>query len=72
LHSLAEAIDTTTPGRRLVFHGFAALAEFERSVIRERTVTGLEGAREGGLAGDCPVTRASPSRRWPRAWGGDG
>src|SRR5688500_3420770 len=33
LRSLTEAIDTTTPGGRLVFHVFAALAEFERSVI---------------------------------------
>ena len=35
--SLTEAIDTTTSGGKLVFHLFAALAEFERGVIRERT-----------------------------------
>ena len=35
--SLQEAIDTTTPGGKLVFHVFAALAEFERDLIRERT-----------------------------------
>ena len=34
--SLTESIDTTTSGGRLVFHIFAALAEFERSIIRER------------------------------------
>src|SRR4029450_7694336 len=34
--SLQEAIDTTTPGGKLVFHVFAALAEFERDLIRER------------------------------------
>src|SRR5690242_461171 len=46
LRSLTEAIDTTTTsGGRLVFHIFAALAEFERSVIRERTAAGLEAAR---------------------------
>lgn len=43
--SLTETIDTTTPGGRLVFTIFAGLAEFERSIIRERTVAGLEAAR---------------------------
>jgi Resolvase, N terminal domain len=38
--SLQEAIDTTTPGGKLVFHVFAALAEFERDLIRERTAAG--------------------------------
>ena len=38
--SLQEAIDTTTPGGKLVFHMFAALAEFERDLIRERTTPG--------------------------------
>jgi DNA invertase Pin-like site-specific DNA recombinase len=35
--SLQEAIGTTAPGGKLVFHVFAALAEFERDLIRERT-----------------------------------
>ncbi len=46
--SLTEAIDTTTSGGRLVFHIFAALAEFERGIIRERTVAGLKAARARG------------------------
>ncbi len=46
--SLQEAIDTTTPGGKLVFHVFAALAEFERDLIRERTSAGLAAARAGG------------------------
>lgn len=46
--SLTESIDTTTSGGRLVFHIFAALAEFERSLIRERTIAGLVAARERG------------------------
>ena len=46
--SLTEAIDTTSPGGRLVFHIFAALAEFERGLIRERTAAGLEAARARG------------------------
>jgi DNA invertase Pin-like site-specific DNA recombinase len=46
--SLQEAIDTTTPGGKLVFHVFAALAEFERDLIRERTAAGLVAARARG------------------------
>ena len=41
---MSEAIDTTTNRGRLVFHLFTALAEFERGVIRERTLAGLEAA----------------------------
>jgi DNA invertase Pin-like site-specific DNA recombinase len=44
----ARAIDTTTPGGMLVFHVFAALAEFERDLIRERTAAGLAAARARG------------------------
>jgi DNA invertase Pin-like site-specific DNA recombinase len=54
LRSLTEAIDTTTSGGRLIFHIFAALAEFERSVIRERTAAGLEAARLRGRKGGRP------------------
>src|SRR5215211_6431994 len=43
--SLTEQIDTTTPGGKLVFHVFGALAEFERHLIRERTHAGLAAAR---------------------------
>ena len=52
--SLTEAIDTTTAGGKLVFHLFAALAEFERSIIRERTNAGLQAARERGRTGGRP------------------
>ncbi len=52
--SLTEAIDTTTSGGRLVFHIFAALAEFERQVIRERTRAGLDAARARGKKGGRP------------------
>ena len=46
-----ESIDTTTPGGKLVFHIFGALAEFERNLIRERTHAGLEAARARGRKG---------------------
>ncbi|MEE4210860.1 MAG: recombinase family protein [Parvularcula sp.] len=52
--SLTEAIDTTTPGGKLVFHIFGALAEFERSIIRERTNAGLKAARDRGKLGGRP------------------
>ena len=52
--SLTEAIDTTTAGGRLVFHIFGALAEFERSIIRERTKAGLDAARARGRTGGRP------------------
>ena len=42
--SLTEAIDTTTPGGKLIFHIFGALAEFERDIIRQRTNAGLSAA----------------------------
>jgi DNA invertase Pin-like site-specific DNA recombinase len=52
--SLQEAIDTTTPGGKLVFHVFAALAEFERDLIRERTRARLAAAHARGRRGGRP------------------
>jgi DNA invertase Pin-like site-specific DNA recombinase len=49
--SITEAIDTTTPGGRLVFHLFAALGQFERDLIRERTRAGLAAATARGRPG---------------------
>ncbi|HAN49841.1 MAG TPA: resolvase [Amoebophilaceae bacterium] len=43
--SLNENIDTITPTGQLVFHIFCALAEFERELIRQRTLAGLQAAR---------------------------
>jgi DNA invertase Pin-like site-specific DNA recombinase len=52
--SLQESLDTTTPGGRLVFHLFGALAEFERDLIRQRTQAGLAAARARGRTGGRP------------------
>lgn len=49
--SLTESIDTSTANGRLVFHLFAALADFERELIRERTNAGLAAARARGRVG---------------------
>lgn len=49
--SLAEKIETGSAAGKLVFHLFAALAEFERNLIRERTRAGLVAARARGRAG---------------------
>jgi DNA invertase Pin-like site-specific DNA recombinase len=52
--SLQESIDTTSSGGRLVFQIFGALAEFERNLIRERTLAGLSAARARGRTGGRP------------------
>ena len=52
--SLQEQVDTTTPGGKLVFHVFAALAEFDRDLIRERTTAGLAAVRARGRQGGRP------------------
>ena len=54
LTSLQEKIDTTSAGGKLIFHIFGALAEFERSLIRERTYAGLNAARARGRKGGRP------------------
>lgn len=46
--SVMENIDTNSSGGRLMFHMMAALAEFERSLISERTRAGLDAARASG------------------------
>lgn len=49
--SITEKIETTSAAGKLVFHVFAALAEFERNLIRERTLAGLLAARARGRSG---------------------
>jgi DNA invertase Pin-like site-specific DNA recombinase len=52
--SLQESVDTSTSGGKLVFHVFGALAEFERELIRERTLAGLKAARDRGSKNGRP------------------
>ncbi|MFT8358620.1 recombinase family protein [Bifidobacterium aquikefiri] len=52
--SLTENMDTTTPGGVLIFNVFAAMAQFERDLIRERTNAGLQAARARGHKGGRP------------------
>jgi DNA invertase Pin-like site-specific DNA recombinase len=49
--SLTESLDTTTSNGKLIFHIFCSLAEFERNIIRERTLAGLAAARARGRKG---------------------
>jgi DNA invertase Pin-like site-specific DNA recombinase len=67
LRSLTEAIDTGTPGGTLVFHLFGALAEFERSIIRERTRAGLAAARARGRTGGRPPALSAVDKQAARA-----
>jgi DNA invertase Pin-like site-specific DNA recombinase len=62
--SVTEAINTTTPGGRLVFHLFGALGQFERDLIRERTRAGLAAAAaRGRKGGRKPVVTDDKLRR---------
>jgi len=54
--SLTESIDTTSAGGKLIFNIFGAMAEFERSLIRERTMAGLAAARARGRKGGRPLS----------------
>jgi DNA invertase Pin-like site-specific DNA recombinase len=59
--SLTEHIDTSTATGTLVFQIFGALAEFERNLIKERTVAGLKAARARGRTGGRP--KGNPDER---------
>lgn len=67
LRSLTEQIDTTTPNGKLIFHLFAALAEFEHDLIRERTQAGLAAARARGRTGGRPSVWTSEKLRTARS-----
>lgn len=62
LHSLTEALATTSSSGQLIFHLFGSLAEFERNLIRERTQAGLKAARTRGRKGGRPKA-LEPAKR---------
>ena len=53
--SLTESLDTGSPGGRLIFHIFGSLCEFERDLLRQRTLAGLAAARARGRVGGRPI-----------------
>src|SRR5690606_20013924 len=61
LRSLREQLDTSTPAGHLVYTVLAAMAQFERDLIRERTRVGLARARQQGRTGGRP-TVMTPDR----------
>ena len=65
--SVHEALDTTTPGGRLIFHVFAALAEFIRGLIVEGTNEGLDAARARGQRLGRPPAMTPEQVRHARA-----
>jgi DNA invertase Pin-like site-specific DNA recombinase len=71
--SLHEGIDTTTSTGRLIFHIFAALAEFERELIAERAAVGRQAARARGRLGGRPakLSRVQLELAWARYDAGD-
>lgn len=60
--SLTQDFDTTTAGGRMIFGVFASLAEFERELLRDRTLEGLKAARARGHVG------GRPTKLTPAAW----
>jgi DNA invertase Pin-like site-specific DNA recombinase len=60
--SLTENIDTATATGTLVFQIFGALAEFERNLIKERTIAGLQAARVRGRKGGRPRRNPASGR----------
>ncbi|MCR6706494.1 MAG: recombinase family protein [Cellulomonas sp.] len=64
-------MDTTTAQGTFIFHLFAALAELERGMVRERTLAGLAAARERGRVGGRPSVWTPRASRG-RGRGGDG
>jgi DNA invertase Pin-like site-specific DNA recombinase len=67
LHSLTVNIITTTPSGKLTFHIFAALAEFERDILRQRVNAGLKAARRRGRIGGRPRALSEADLKKARA-----
>jgi DNA invertase Pin-like site-specific DNA recombinase len=61
--SVTEHVDTTTPAGRMMMQMLGSFAEFERSMIRERTRAGLAAAKEDGRVGGRPRSLNDKQRR---------
>ncbi len=61
--SITESIDTGSAGGRLVFHLLAAMAEFERQLIRERTIAGIAAAKARGKHVGRPPALSNEERQ---------
>ena len=67
--SLTEALDTTTPAGKMAFQMLGAVAEFERNIIRERSMAGIEVAKSNGVRlGRLPALDARQSGRLAKQW----
>ena len=68
--SITESFDTTTPAGKMAFQMLGAVAEFERNIIRERSIAGLEVARSNGVRmGRLPALDERQAARLARQWG---
>lgn len=70
--SLNDPIDTTTSSGKLIFQIFGALSEFERNLVRERTMAGLAAARDRGRIGGRPSSLTAAKKRQANKMRGDG
>lgn len=61
--SITDNLDTTTPTGRAMFGMLAVFAQFERDLIQERTVAGLEAARKQGRTGGRPAIEEKTKRQ---------
>lgn len=67
--SLTEHIDTTHPAGELAFHVLGAVGQFERAIIRERSIAGLQVARENGVRfGRLPALNDRQTAKLARQW----
>lgn len=64
--SISDNLNTSTPGGKLVFHLFGSLAEFERELIRERTLAGVAAARLKGNTGGKPKGLSEEAKKTAR------
>jgi DNA invertase Pin-like site-specific DNA recombinase len=67
--SLTEAIDTSTPAGEMVMHMIGAMAQFERGIIRERSIAGMEVAKANGVRlGRLPALDARAMKHCAEQW----